>query len=68
MPSQQTAITAYVPDKIAERLKQAAAEKRQTVSEYLRRLLERQFKVQPTELPRRGRPPKDALEPEEKTA
>lgn len=62
----QTPITAYISEELSERLRIAAAEKKQTISEYLRRLLEHQFKVT-TELPRRGRPPKE-IEPEEKTA
>ena len=67
MPSQQTPVTAYVSDKIAERLKRAAAAKRQTTSEYMRRLLEHHFEFQPTEMPRRGRPPKES-EPAEQSA
>ena len=67
MPSLQTQIAAYVPDEIAERLKEAAAKRRQSVSTYLRRLLERELKIVP-EMPRLGRPPKDVSEPTEKTA
>jgi predicted Zn-dependent protease len=66
MPSQQIAITAYVPEELAIRLKEDAVLKRLTVSQYLRRLLERHLKVQPTEMPRQGRPPKE--QPAEKTA
>jgi hypothetical protein len=62
-----TPITAYVPEELAKKLKGSAAEKRLTVSQYLRRLLERQFKIVP-ELPRQGRPPKELTEPAEKTA
>lgn len=58
MTTEKQPITAYVPETLADRVREAARQKRVTVSEYIRRILERQFKLEAVE-PKRGRPPKD---------